>query len=311
MNEIPHDYYISPMDWSCQNVIAIAGSDGIVRLVNPKTLEVTPIDKTKLDGVECVKYNPEGTSMVVGSATRPILLYDVSTGKITRSYRFGDQSANAITVADWRDNTIIGGTRSGRIVIIDTREATAHSYQLHIDEVCAVRMSPNMQYLATSGNDSLVKIWDMRSIGESTDEILAYDEHDAACRALAWSPYNDDIIITGGGTSDKKIRMWNTVTGETIRSVDTGSQVCNIYWNEGHNEIVSTHGYSQNHIALWKASDFKPIGSIHTHKERVLYMAVSPDGSTVATAGEDSCMQMWKFWPQKNMSMSQSLLVLR
>jgi cell division cycle 20-like protein 1 (cofactor of APC complex) len=29
-------------------------------------------------------------------------------------------------------------------------------------------------------------------------------------------------------------------------------QVCNISWSKNANEIVSTHGYSQNQVIIWK-----------------------------------------------------------
>ncbi|KAL0712373.1 hypothetical protein Bca4012_019351 [Brassica carinata] len=37
-----------------------------------------------------------------------------------------------------------------------------------------------------------------------------------------------------------------------VSSMDTERQVCNLAWSKNVNEIVSTHGYSQNQIMLWK-----------------------------------------------------------
>jgi hypothetical protein len=42
--------------------------------------------------------------------------------------------------------------------------------------------------------------------------------------------------------------------------VDTGSQVCNLAWSRSVNELVSTHGYSQNQITVWKYPALAPIG---------------------------------------------------
>ena len=64
-------------------------------------------------------------------------------------------------------------------------------------------------------------------------------------------------------------RFWNTLTGQPMQSVDTGSQVeffehphlatiqsltqvCNLAWSKHASELVSTHGYSQNQILVWK-----------------------------------------------------------
>jgi cell division cycle 20-like protein 1 (cofactor of APC complex) len=39
-----------------------------------------------------------------------------------------------------------------------------------------------------------------------------------------------------------------------MQCVDTGSQVCNLAWSKHSSELVSTHGYSQNQIIIWKYS---------------------------------------------------------
>ncbi|PKI72365.1 hypothetical protein CRG98_007235, partial [Punica granatum] len=55
-------------------------------------------------------------------------------------------------------------------------------------------------------------------------------------------------LASVGGTADRCIRFWNTTNGHQLSSVDTGSQVCNLMWSRNVNELVSTHGYSQNQI---------------------------------------------------------------
>ena len=72
-------------------------------------------------------------------------------------------------------------------------------------------------------------------------------------------------------------------------AIATGSQVCNLSWSKNVNEIVSTHGYSQNQIIVWKHPTMTKLATLTGHTLRVLYLAVSPDGQTIVTgAGESS-----------------------
>ena len=66
-------------------------------------------------------------------------------------------------------------------------------------------------------------------------------------------PMQSNLLASGGGTADRCIRFWNTLTGAALAAVDTGSQVCNIAWSKTSNELVSTHGYSQHQVrgSLW------------------------------------------------------------
>jgi cell division cycle 20-like protein 1 (cofactor of APC complex) len=68
----------------------------------------------------------------------------------------------------------------------------------------------------------------------------------AAVKAVAWSPHQHGLLVSGGGTADRTIKFRNTLTGTTIKTIDAGSQVCNIMFSKNSNEIVSTHGYSLN-----------------------------------------------------------------
>lgn len=67
-----------------------------------------------------------------------------------------------------------------------------------------------------------------------------YTEHLAAVKAIAWSPHQHGLLASGGGTADRCIRFWNTLTGQPLQCIDTGSQVCNLAWSKHANELVST-----------------------------------------------------------------------
>lgn len=69
----------------------------------------------------------------------------------------------------------------------------------------------------------------------------------------------------------------------------SGSQVCNLSWSKNVNEIVSTHGYSQNQIVVWKYPSMTKLTTLTGHTLRVLYLAVSPDGQTIVTGAGVWC----------------------
>lgn len=68
-----------------------------------------------------------------------------------------------------------------------------------------------------------------------------YSDHLAAVKAIAWSPHQHGLLASGGGTADRCLRFWNTLTGQALQSTDTGSQVCNLAWSKHANELVRTH----------------------------------------------------------------------
>ena len=120
------------------------------------------------------------------------------------------------------------------------------------------------------------------------------DAHQAAVKALAWCPWQKNLLASGGGTADRMIRFWNANNGMMLNEVDTHSQVCALQWSQHDKELVSSHGYSHNQIILWKYPSMVKVAELTGHTSRVLHMAQSPDGTTVVTAAADETLRFWK-----------------
>lgn len=118
----------------------------------------------------------------------------------------------------------------------------------HKQEVCGLKWSFDETQLASGGNDNKLLIWSARN-SQSAEAV--FNEHTAAVKAIAWSPHKSGLLATGGGTQDRTIKFWNTSKLVNVSSHDTGSQVCNLMFSRNVNELVSTHGYSQNQIVVW------------------------------------------------------------
>lgn len=127
--------------------------------------------------------------------------------------------------------------------------------------------------------------------------VARFNEHTAAVKAISWSPHQNGLLASGGGTADRCIRFWNTQTASALNCVDTGSQVCNLCWSKNINELVSTHGYSQNQIVVWRYSSMSKVATLTGHTLRVLYLAMSPDGQTIVTGAGDETLRFWNVFP--------------
>ncbi|KAK7830144.1 cell division cycle 20.2 [Quercus suber] len=67
--------------------------------------------------------------------------------------------------------------------------------------------------------------------------------------------------MTGPGA--RCIKFWSTHTGACLNSVDAGSQ----------RELLSSHGFTQNQLTLWKNPSMVKMAELTGHTSRVLFMA--------------------------------------
>lgn len=135
-------------------------------------------------------------------------------------------------------------------------------------------------------------LWDAATSSTSRSRFRL-TEHQAAVKALAWSPHERNLLATGGGTADRTIKFWNSQTGSLLNSIDTGSQVCALQWNPHEKEILSSHGFARNQLSLWKYPSMAKIKDLDGHTSRVMHLATSPDGCTVVSAAADETLRFW------------------
>lgn len=122
-------------------------------------------------------------------------------------------------------------------------------------------------------------------------------------QALAWCPWNDSILATGGGTADRAIHFWNVSSGSRTQSIQTEHQVVGLHWSQSYREIVSVHGEATGvsgyeragAISVWAHPGGANITTIEAPHEGkpARCSAQSPDGQTVATLGSDDNLKMW------------------
>jgi cell division cycle 20, cofactor of APC complex len=287
------DYYLNLVSWSDTNVLAVALGQ-TVYLWNATTSAINELCTYDIGinaHISSVKWVREGgTHLAVGVSSGATQLWDVHQCKQVRSM---DGHTDRVGSLSWNRHILTSGSRDTTVVNHDVRVAQHNVSQLttHTQEVCGVCWSNDGETLATGGNDNLLCIWNASN--NFVRPRYRLTDHQAAVKAMAWSPHERNLLATGAGTADRSIKFWNTATGSLLNTIDTGSQVCSLLWNPYEKEILSSHGYSRNQLSLWKYPSMQKIKEFEGHTSRVLHMAVSPVDGTVLSAAADETLRFW------------------
>ncbi|XP_058752747.1 cell division cycle 20.1, cofactor of APC complex-like [Vicia villosa] len=289
-------FSLNLLDWGTANVLAIALQD-TVYLWNDSNSSVSELVTVHEEHgpVASLSWASDGRHLAIGLNNSHVQIWDSIANKKLRTLK-GGHSATVGSLA-WNNHILTTGGMDGKILNNDVRVRSpiVQTYRGHSQEVCGLKWSPSRQQLASGGNDNVVHIWDrsMASSNSPTRCLHRFEEHGAAVKALAWCPYQANLLASGGGDGDQCIKIWNTHTGARLKSVDTGSQVCSLLWNKNERELLSSHGFPQNQLILWKYPSMAKMAELNGHTSRVLYMTQSPDGCTVASAAADETLRFW------------------
>ncbi|KAI8643568.1 quinon protein alcohol dehydrogenase-like superfamily [Parasitella parasitica] len=291
--ELQDDFYLNLVDWGTNDCLAV-GLGTCVYLWNANTSRVTKLCDFVTDNVTSVNWSSVGSILAVGTNSGRAILYDTEHSKRIRTWSTHPSRIGSMA---WRSNILSTGGRDHTIYHHDVRASRPYFRKLigHTQEVCGLKWNLEGTMLASGGNDNNLLVWD------SHENVIAhrFSQHTAAVKAIAWNPHKRGVLVSGGGTADKTIKFWNTISGNLTTSHDTGSQVCNITWSKKTDDIVSTHGYannavsSSNQVIVWKADKMQRLATLTGHTSRVLYMAMSNDGSTVVTGAGDETLRFW------------------
>ena len=290
------DYYLNLLHWNDKNCLAVALSQ-TVYLWDAASGDIQELctldDGTSEHYISSVKWVQEGGQhLAIGTSTGATQLWDVNAQKQLRSMDGHDERVGALS---WNRHLCTSGSRDSTIVHHDVRVAR-HAVGFsrgHTQEVCGLEWSPCGSTLASGGNDNKLCIWDAGTAAGGAGPRWEGTEHQAAVKALAWSPHERNLLATGGGTADRCIKFWNAGTGNLLNSIDTGSQVCALQWNRHEREILSSHGFAQNQLCLWKYPTMAKVKELRGHTSRVLHMSQSPDGQCVVSAAADETLRFW------------------
>ncbi len=289
-----------------------------------------------------VTFSPDGRTLASGSDLGYIILWDAETGESVQSlYRdvyVGDfaEIPSIHSIAFSPDGLMLASSEgwSGTVVLWDTeKRAVARTLGGNSHTVRDVAFSPDGARLAAVGDSGRIALWEITlwmvgivEEGEEevidtfweVEEALGLEGHTGGARSIAFSP--DGLTIASGSNVDGSVRLWDSVTGALLRSLDhtlgdlpspltpsappytppiftdavsiaASAKVHSVAFSPDGGTLAT--GNADNTVSLRSSATGQLRRTLSGHKGKVRSVTFSPDGGTLASGSADRTIRLW------------------
>jgi WD40 repeat protein len=279
--------------------IVSGGNDGSVRIWDVSSGKGIGEPLRGHDGwVNSVAFSPDGELIMSAGGDGTVRLWNAMNKEMIGSPLRGHQADvySASFSKDGRKIVSAGEDKTVRIWDVNINYTISEPLGGHLGQVNSVAVSTDGSRIVSAGEDGTVRLWDAKS-GKPIGLPLRGNRRPLWSVAIS----TDGKRIVSGG-DDLTVQLWDAKSGRRISEPLRGHKrgLGSVAFSSNGDRIVSSG--NDGEVRVWDAKSGKVIGIIGKQQDDFLlpmYVAwvksavFSPDGSLIATAGEDG-LKLWK-----------------
>ena len=141
----------------------------------------------------------------------------------------------------------------------------------------SLRLSPDAKYLATTGEDGSIVLWDLADGAHQ----IKLEGHTARVRKLVFAQDQHTAYSVG----DHTLRAWDLGTGKQRGYVDLGGPTWDVALLGHDTTLITQREAKPDEVSLWNAADLRPLPMKPLHSQ--LYeLTVADDQALIGTENE-------------------------
>lgn len=296
-----HKKRIGALAFSSQeNILASGGYDATVRLWNIRTGKHLAVQTRKQFqwAITAIAISPDGLGVASLSAgikgpardmTEP-LLWDLTsreTSELLPGTHKLHHQLSALAFSPDGSQVAVGGSS---IILIDASHPEQEPAVFPDSSCNVIVFSPNGKLIVSGHHDGTICLWDVKK----TKKVRRFTGHTTWVTQLAFAPGGKSLA---SASDDGSVRIWDFPSGKNRCELRGNWKTTSYLAFLGNNkELISFHDPDgQGTLRRWslaaqrEISNWKPLTAA-----AVVAVAVSPDGSRIATGDDYGNIRIWK-----------------
>jgi WD40 repeat protein len=266
--------------------LATAGRDGTVMLWDVALRSHLATLTGHAEAASSVAFSPDGQTLATGGGDTTVILWDLTSRTRLATFTHGKPGVVMALKFSPDGRTLATAGNDPTVLLWDTRHRITRARLTSNDaNIYTLDFNPRGTMLASAGEGGTITLWDItRPVVTGTDRV----------NDIAFSPDGHTLAVA----SLTQTTLWNP-EDRTPRAILAGSEVVNAvtFSPDGHTLATATEPVRQPPTAgsptLWDHTQRTAPVRLTGHTDRVLDIAFSPDGRTVASGSVDNTVILW------------------
>ncbi len=302
-NDVPH-HVIGDFDTHLYHaamspngkMLAVAGADGLIRIYEYLDGELIQTIATHQKEVNGLAFHPDNETLASAGDDGTIRLWNWITGnQIWRRQAVNDGYAlelgfvddGQVLVSSGHDPDIrLWDTRTGELLgVLESTDPDSN-----LNSINGLHVSHNRRYLAATGPDRTVRIWDC-----ADRDIPCVWQTDFLAKVITPKLNDDGTLLAVGSRHHVKVIDWHA--DRVIKQIELVDQLQSLAFLDGDHVLAISDRAGKIHL-YWIGEVKNPERRLRSpwlaHDGRVYDLEATPDGRGLISVGQDGAIAHWQ-----------------
>ncbi|RYP51599.1 hypothetical protein DL768_003106 [Monosporascus sp. mg162] len=180
---------------------------------------------------------------------------------------------------------------SGEKLCVLGDDSVDQSIDNYIQSVC---FSPDGKYLATGGQDKLIRVWDINSRTIRN----TFSGHEQTIHSVDFAR---DGRTIASGSGDRTVRLWDFEIGKPLWVLSVEDAVTSVAISSDTKYVAASSLYTSLRVWNIQTGDLvEPLEDAEGHRDSVYSVAFAPNGRDLVSGSLDNTIKTWELMPPRS-----------